>query len=131
MESEPPEDVFPTSRTYGEPGVRQFDVTLELAEAGAVPVQVDVVEEAAAAAGIDHLLKPVKAYARVLAGGDGRERLLDGEGVDVLFVPGCGLAGRNAVDVGLVEREDGLEASSVECLLVRGMGDLLAQPCCC
>ena len=73
--------------------MRQFDVALELAEAGPVPVQVDVVEEAAATAGVDHLLKPVKTHARVLAGGDGRERLLDGEGVDVLFVPGCGLAG--------------------------------------
>ena len=107
MESEPAEDVFPTSLTYGEPGVRQFYVTLELAEAGAVPVQVDVVEEAAATAGIDHLLKPVKAHARVLAGGDGGERLLDLQRVDVLLVPRRRLAGRDAVDVGLVEREDG------------------------
>ncbi len=88
--------------------MRELDVALESREVGAVPVQFDVVEEAAATTGIDHLLQPVETLARAGAGGDSRERLLDGKGVDVLLVPGRGLTGRDAVDVGLVEREDGL-----------------------
>ena len=87
--------------------MRELDVALEGREVGPVPMQVDVVEVATATAGADHLLQPAKALARARAGGDGGESLLDGEGVDVLLVPGCGLAGGDAVDVGLVQREDG------------------------
>ncbi len=94
-------------RTYGEVRVRLLDVALELREVGAVPVQVDVVEVAGAAARTDHLVQPVKALVRARAGRDGRERLLDLQRVDVLLVPGRRLARRDAVHVRLVEREHG------------------------
>ena len=103
--------IYVGGRTYGVVRVRLLDVALELREAGAVPVQVDVVEEAPAAARVDHLVQPVKALVRARARGDGGERLLDLQGVDVLLVPRRRLAGRDAVDVGLVEREDGWKSS--------------------
>ena len=69
--------------------------------------KVDVVSVAVSAAGREEGVEPVKALASVRAGRDSGEGLLDGERVDVLLVPGRRLARRNAVDVGLVEREDG------------------------
>ena len=69
--------IYVGGRTYGVVRVRLLDVALELREAGAVPVQVDVVEEAPAAARVDHLVQPVKALVRARARGDGGERLLD------------------------------------------------------
>ena len=103
------EDSRPFRGTYREVRVRLLDVALELGEVGAVPVQVDVVEGAAATAGTDHLVQPVEALVRARAGRDGGECLLDWQGVDVLLVPCRRLAGRDAVDVRLVEREDGCE----------------------
>ena len=96
-------------------------------------MQVDVVEEAATPAGIHHLLQPVKPLARARARGDRGERLLDRERVDVLLVPGGGLAGRDAVHVGLVQGEDGCERTVVNDYIQERkemMSDLLAQPCC-
>ena len=62
-------------------------VALEGRKVGAIPMQVNVVEVAATIAGVDHLSQPVQALARASIGGYSGERLLDGEGVDVLLVP--------------------------------------------
>ena len=94
--------------TYRELGTRLFDVLLERREVLTVPMQVDVVESAAGAR-LDHLLQPVETLAGVCAGGDGGERPLDREGLDVLLVPGGRLAGRDATGVGLVQRKHGWE----------------------
>ena len=77
-------------------------------------MQVDVIEEAATPAGIDHLLQPVKALARARARGDRGERLLNGERVDVLLVPRRRMSRRGTIQVGLVEREDGYRPAGVE-----------------
>ncbi len=89
------------------------DVALELGVAVAVPVQVDVVELAAAVARLDHLAEPVVALVLAPARRDRGERLLRRERVDVLLVPGRGLGGRDAVDVRLVEREHGWGGDTV------------------
>ena len=96
--------------TYRELLVHGVDVVLELGEALAVPVDVDVVVLAAAVARLDHLAEPVQALVLAPARGDRGERLLRRERVDVLLVPGRGLGGRDAVDVGLVQREHGCRA---------------------
>ena len=93
-------------RTYRELGTRLLDVLLERREVLAVPVQIDVVEGAAGAR-LDHLLQPVETLACVRARGDGGERPLDLEGLDVLFVPRRRLGGGDATNVRFVEREHG------------------------
>lgn len=93
--------------TYRELLVHGVDVVLELGVALAVPVDVDEVELAAAVARLDHLAEPVEALVLAPARGDRGERLLRRERVDVLLVPGRGLGGRDAVDIGLVQREYG------------------------
>ena len=113
--------------------MRLLDVALEFSEAVAVPVQVDVVVVAVAVAGTDHLVHPVEALAGARARRDRGERLLDRERVDVLLVPGGGLAGRDAIHVGLVQGEDGCERAVVNDDIQERkemMSDLLAQPCC-
>lgn len=49
--------------------------------------QVDVIAVAATAARLNKLLKPVKTLASVTAVGDGRQRFLGVQRVDVLLVP--------------------------------------------
>lgn len=49
--------------------------------------QVDVIAVAAAAARFNELLKPVKTLTRVTAVGDGRQRFLGVQRVDVLLIP--------------------------------------------
>ena len=93
--------------TYRELLMHRFNVTFELVEVGAVPVQVDVVELAAATARLDHLAEPVEALVLAPTRCDGGECFLSRERVDVLLIPGRRLRGRDAVDVRLVEREDG------------------------
>ena len=69
--------------------------------------KVDVVCVASTTASTDHLREPVESLATTRARGDSRERLLDGQGVNVLLVPAGGRGGADTVDVGLVQSKDG------------------------
>ena len=71
------------------------------------PYQVDIIAVAPTSTRIEEILQPVKAHTAVRAGRNGRERLLDSQRVDVLLVPVRGAGGADAVQVGLVQREDG------------------------
>lgn len=95
--------------TYRELVMRLLDISLEIPEAVPVPMQVNIVEVTSTRAGVYHLLKPVETLAGHRAGGNGGESFLDGQGVDVLFVPSCCVAWANVgrTAVGFVQTEDG------------------------
>ena len=96
-----------TRETYGELRMDLLDIAMEGRKVGSVMVEVDVVKEAVARACGDHLVKPIETLVRVRAGSDSGQRLLDRERVNVLLVPRRGLLRRDAVDIRLVQREDG------------------------
>ena len=99
-----------TRPTYGELRMDLLDVALEGREVGSVMVEVDIVKEAVARACGNHLVKPIKTLVRVRTRSNGGQRLLDRERVDVLLVPRRGLLRRDAVDIRLVQREDGYKS---------------------
>jgi hypothetical protein len=82
------------------------DVVLELLQRFTIPVKVDVVVVASSVARVQEGLQPVQTLASVGRRGNGWQAFVDSQGVDVLLVPGSGVSGRDALEIGLVERED-------------------------